>query len=33
MIEFVLKNNLFLFINKVFQQTSGTALGTTFAPP
>ena len=33
MAEFVLKNNLFKFNNKVFQQTSGTAIGTKFAPP
>ena len=33
MAEFVLKNNLFEFNNKVFQQMSGTAIGTKFAPP
>ena len=33
MAEFVLKNNLFRFNNKVFQQISGTAIGTKFAPP
>ena len=33
MVEFVLKNNLFEFNNKVFQQISGTAIGTKFAPP
>ena len=33
MAEFVLKNNLFKFNNKVFQQISGTAIGTKFAPP
>ena len=33
MAEFVLKNNLFEFNNKVFQQISGTAIGTKFAPP
>ena len=33
MAEFVLKNNLFEFNNKVFQQISGTAIGATFAPP
>ena len=32
MAEFVLKSTLFEF-NKVFQQTSGTAIGTKFAPP
>ena len=31
--QFVLKNNLFEFNNKVFQQISGTAIGTKFAPP
>ena len=31
--EFVLKNNLFEFNSKVFQQISGTAIGTKFAPP
>ena len=31
--EFVLKNNLFEFISKVFQEISGTAIGTKFAPP
>ena len=33
MAEFVLKNNLFEFNNKVLQQISGTAIGTKFAPP
>ena len=33
MAEFVLKNNIFEFNNKVFQQISGTAIGTKFAPP
>ena len=33
MAEFVLKNNLFKFNNKVFQQISGIAIGTKFAPP
>ena len=33
MAEFVLKNNLFEFNNKVFQQISGTAIGTKFTPP
>ena len=33
MAEFALKNNLFEFNNKVFQQISGTAKGTKFAPP
>ena len=32
MVEFALKNNLFEF-NNVFQQISGTAVGTKFAPP
>ena len=32
MAEFVLKNNLFEFNNKVFQPISGTAIGTNFAP-
>ena len=32
MAECVLKKNLFEFNNKVFQQTSGTAIGTKFAP-
>ena len=32
MAEFVLKNNLFEFNDKVFQQISGTAIGTNFAP-
>ena len=31
--EFVLKNNFFEFNNKFKQQISGTAIGTTFAPP
>ena len=31
--EFVLKNNLFEFNDKVKQQISGTAIGTKFAPP
>ena len=33
MAQFVLKNNFFEFNNNVFQQTSGTAIGTKFAPP
>ena len=33
MAEFVLKNNLFEFNNKGFQQISGTTIGTKFAPP
>ena len=33
MAEFVLKNNLFEFNNEVFQQISGTTIGTKFAPP
>ena len=30
--EFVLKNNYFQFSDKVYQQVSGTAIGTKFAP-
>ena len=33
MAEFVLKNNYFQFSDKVYQQISGTAIGTKFAPP
>ena len=33
MAQFVLKNNLFEFNNDFFQQVSGTAIGTKFAPP
>ena len=33
MAEFVLKNNLFQCNNKVFQQISGTSIGTKFTPP
>ena len=33
MAEFVLKYNLFEFNSKAFQQISGTAIGTKFAPP
>ena len=33
MAEFVLKNNVFEFGNKVLRQKSGTAIGTKFAPP
>ena len=33
MAEFVLKNNLFEFNSKVYQQKSGTAIGTKFALP
>ena len=33
MAQFVLKNNFFEFNNDVFQQISGTAIGTKFAPP
>ena len=32
MAEFVLKNNYFEFNGQVKQQTSGTAIGTKFAP-
>ena len=33
MAQFVLKNNFFEFNDNVFQQISGTAIGTKFAPP
>ena len=33
MAQFVLKNNFFEFNNDVFQQISGTAIGTKFTPP
>ena len=33
MTEFVLKNNIFEFNEKVKQQVAGTAIGTKFAPP
>ena len=33
MAEFVLKNNYFEFDRSVYQQVSGTAIGTKFAPP
>ena len=33
MTEFVLKNNLFEFNGETYQQISGTAIGTKFAPP
>ena len=33
MAEFILKNNFFEFETKIIQQISGTAIGTTFAPP
>ena len=33
MAEFVLKNNYFQFSDKVYQQISGTAIGTKFASP
>ena len=33
MAEFVLKNNYFEFDGKIYQQISGTAIGTKFAPP
>ena len=33
MVEFVLKNNLFEFNNKMFQQISGAAIDTKFARP
>ena len=33
MAEFALKNNLFEFNSRVFQQISGTAIGTKFASP
>ena len=32
-VKFVLKNNLFEFNSKRFEQTSGTAIGTKFDPP
>ena len=31
--EFVLQNNCFQFSDKLYQQISGTTIGTTFAPP
>ena len=31
--EFVLNNNIFEFNSKVYQQKSGKAIGTKFAPP
>ena len=33
MAKFALSNNYFEFSKKVFQQISGTAIGTKFAPP
>ena len=33
MAEFVLNNNIFEFNSKAYQQKSGTAIGTKFAPP
>ena len=33
MAEFVLKNNFFEFDTNVYQQMSGTAIWTKFAPP
>ena len=33
MTEFVLGNNYFEFFDEVYQETSGTAIGTKFAPP
>ena len=33
MAEFLLKNNYFEFDRSVYQQVSGTAIGTKFAPP
>ena len=33
MVEFVLKNNYFEFDSSIYQQLSGTAIGTKFAPP
>ena len=33
MVDFVLKNNLFEFDCKFYQQISGMAIGTKFAPP
>ena len=33
MAEFVLNNNTFEFNSKVYQQKSGKAIGTKFAPP
>ena len=33
MAEFVLKNNVFEFDTNVYQQISGTAIGTKFTPP
>ena len=33
MVEYVLKNNYFQFLDKAYQQISGKAIGTTFAPP
>ena len=32
MAEFVLKNSYFQFLDKLYQQISGTAIGTKFAP-
>ena len=31
--EFILNNNIFEFNSKAYQQKSGTAIGTKFAPP
>ena len=33
MAEFVLSNNIFEFNSRVYQQKSGTVIGTKFAPP
>ena len=33
MAEFVLNNNIFEFTSRAYQQKSGTAIGTKFAPP
>ena len=33
MTKFILSNNYFEFSEKVFQQISGTAIATKFAPP
>ena len=33
MVDYALKNNYFQFLDKAYQQISGKAIGTTFAPP
>ena len=33
MTQFVLDKNYFEFFDRVYQETSGTAIGTKFAPP